>query len=173
MCSRLVNQSLRVLTEVISSLLFTQGRTNLPISQFNNVVALLPFKCPVEIAAGNVMMFILSNRNCDIGHIKAAFPELGNLEYDLSILFWFWTMAYRALSVLHDDEYLETVLDQAHGLVRDAAFRLCPSATSGTGSWTPSILFKNAERRTGLGCSKRRLKKLPETWVCLRLQIII
>ncbi|EPY23793.1 hypothetical protein STCU_07453 [Strigomonas culicis] len=127
MCSRLVNQSLRVLTEVISSLLFTQGRTNLPISQFNNVVALLPFKCPVEIAAGNVMMFILSNRNCDIGHIKAAFPELGNLEYDLSILFWFWTMAYRALSVLHDDEYLETVLDQAHGLVRDAAFRLCPS----------------------------------------------
>ncbi|CCW61509.1 unnamed protein product [Phytomonas sp. EM1] len=126
--SRLVGRMLRLLTEAIAALLFATKSTNVPLSQFDEIIKRLPFGIPVEFNAGFLMTYILTKK-CSLDDLRRTFPELYNLEEDLRTIFWFWKMASEALTLISMEEsglvdyYL---LCDAHDMVSMACWRLCP-----------------------------------------------
>lgn len=129
MISRMFSRTFRELTETIATLLFYNRSTSVPLSQFSEVLRLLPFALPTEFNAGFLVTYILLNPHCTVNNLKQVFPGLFALENDLVTLFTFWGMCYSALRVLDDPNLIPLplpVFNEACRLVSRACQRLCP-----------------------------------------------
>ncbi|CCW68187.1 unnamed protein product [Phytomonas sp. Hart1] len=144
--SRLLGRMLRILTEAMAALLFATKSTNVPLSQFDEIIKRLPFGIPVEFNAGFLMTYVLMTE-CSLDDLRRTFPELYNLEEDLRTIFWFWKMASEALSLISAEEPALVdyfVLCEAHTLVSVACLRLCP------GFWNEAFVTMQQESDFGM-----------------------
>lgn len=130
-CTRMFGRTLRILVEVIAALIFAERGTSVDLSQFKDIINMLPFAIPVEFNAGFLMCYILTNTSCTISDLEVTFPQLYSLSEDIGTLFWFWTMSYAALCpILVAEDSDETplidrrVLDMANEAMSQSCRRL-------------------------------------------------
>lgn len=95
-CSRMISKVLRCLMELITTNLFLEGYTDLPLSSFSDVIQYLPFGSSTEFNAGLLILYMLMNEDSTLGSLGKTFPELYALRTDLMTLRYFWNKAYEA-----------------------------------------------------------------------------
>ncbi|KAG8343952.1 putative Temperature dependent protein affecting M2 dsRNA replication [Trypanosoma vivax] len=97
MLSRMVSRSIRQLLEAITALMFSKGRTTVPLQKVCDIQSMLPFSIPVEFGSGVLIEYMLMKDRCTMSDLEMAFPECTYLRHDLVTLFYFWDLAVQVL----------------------------------------------------------------------------
>ncbi|RHW72264.1 protein mkt1 [Trypanosoma brucei equiperdum] len=104
MLSRMISRSIRQLLEAITTLMFSKGRTHVPLHMIGEIQRLLPFSTPVEFGCGVLVEYMLMKDKCTLKDLEEAFPECTYLRHDLATLFYFWDLAVQVLQRIETKE---------------------------------------------------------------------